>query len=106
MEEITNILLEIAAIVLLLTISGLANAGIRRIKSKMSDEEAARLDQFIGELTTAADQMFKKDDPDGNLRYQYVTNALIDAGYELTAAIIAKIESSVYYLPHEGGDGK
>lgn len=106
MEEITKTLLELLAIVLALLGIGLGNMLLRYIKSKMSAEDAAMLDQFIDELTSAADQMFKKDDPDGTMRYQYVTNALIDAGYELTEAIVAKIESSVFYLPHKGGDGK
>lgn len=106
MEEIANALIKIAVISLLLVAIGLGNMVIRYIKSKMSADDATALDQLIDDLTAAADQMFKKDDPDGTMRYQYVTNALINAGYELTDAIVAKIESSVFYLPHEGGDGK
>lgn len=106
METITKTLLELAAIALIMTGIGLGNMVLRYIKSKMSAEDAAKLDQFIDELTAAADQLFKKDDPDGSVRFKYVTDMLLKAGYEITDAIVNKIESSVFHLPHEGGDGK
>ena len=56
------------------------------------------LDKFIDELTKAAEQTLKKEDDDGSKRLGYVQDMLIQAGIELTDAIMAKIESSVFKI--------
>ena len=42
--------------------------------------------------------MLKKDDDDGSKRLEYVQGMLIEAGYELTDALRAKIEAKVFQL--------
>lgn len=101
MEQIIDIIIKLLAAVLVYAGICLAKKACDFIKSKMSAEDAAKLDLFITELTEAADQMLKKDDPDGTMRYDYVVDMLIDAGYEITEIIKAKIESAVFRLPHD-----
>ena len=101
MEQFIDIIIKLLAAVLAYAGICLAKRASDFFKSKMSAEDAAKLDQFIGELTEAADQMLKRDDPDGTKRYAYVVDMLIEAGYEITDIIRAKIESAVFRLPHD-----
>ena len=95
MENILDILIRLAATLLcygawLLT---------QKVRAYLKDKaEYEKLDKFLDELVIAADQMLKKDDDDGSKRLEYVQGMLIEAGYELTDALRAKIEAKVFQL--------
>ena len=95
-EQIFDILIKVAAVLLLYGVIYLGKYAIAFVKSKLSDRQLAKLRKFIDELVTAAEQMLKKDDPDGSIRLAYVQNMLVDAGYDITEAIMAMIESAVF----------
>lgn len=105
MEEIMDIIIRLAALLVMFAIGWViekvGNVTIKFLKGKLDEQGDAKLDKFIFELTAAADQLYKEADPDGSIRRDYVRSELIRAGYELSDAIIAKIEARVLYLPKE-----
>lgn len=98
MEQILDILIRIAAMVLVFFAGRFFRYIFDLLKTKLNDKQAEKLDLFIAELVAAAEQMYKKDDPDGSVRMGYVQNMLIEAGYELTEAVKALIESKVFSI--------
>lgn len=98
MENIIEILIKIAGVVVALILSYLGNKAAQYIKARISAEDWARLETFVSSLVAAAEQLFKEDDEDGKIRLAYVENMLAEAGYELTDALRALIESKVYEL--------
>ena len=95
MDNILDILLRVAAMLLFWGLYMLCNRGMNYIRSTAESEE---LDRFITYLVEAADQMLKMEDPTGGKRLEYVQQQLIEAGYDLTDALRAVIESKVYKL--------
>lgn len=106
MDEIMNILIKLAAMVLTFFVARGCRYIFDLLKAKLDEKNDARLDLFVSELVTAAEQMFKKDDPDGSVRLGYVQDMLIEAGYDITEAVRAMIESKVFSinLNSTGGD--
>ena len=107
MEEIINIIIKVVAMLLAMGAGYLGRYIIKVLKANLDEKNDAMLDLFIEELVAAAEQMFKKDDPDGAIRLDYVQNTLIDAGYEITEAVRALIESKVFSINlsnTKGGD--
>lgn len=105
MELILNRIIELAAIGVLLITIALGLKAQEYIKSRMSKVAADKLDKFIHDLVNAAEQMFKVDDEDGTQRLGYVQGMLIEAGYDITDAIRAQIESHVYNI-NRGAESK
>ena len=68
------------------------------LKEKLDEERAAKLKRIVFELVEAAEQLYKKDDPDGTIRKQYVEEQLKAIGYQLTEYINALLESAVLNL--------
>lgn len=68
------------------------------LKEKLDEERAAKLKRIVSELVEAAEQLYKKDDPDGSIRKQYVEEQLKALGYQLTEYINALLESAVLNL--------
>jgi len=95
MEEIMNILIKLAG-----SLAGIAIVcGVKAIGTYLNQaRENETLDSLVTSAVKAAEQLFKADDEDGTIRLNYVQNLLIDAGYDLTDAIMALIESKVYAL--------
>ena len=83
----------------------LVDKAIVYLKKKIAQIEDERLNDFIDKLTAAARQMYHSVDEDGSLQLDYVVGMLVDAGYEITDAIRAKIESSVFAI-NKGRDTK
>lgn len=108
MDEIINILVKLAAMVLTFFIARGCRYLYDFLKGKLDEQNDAKLDLFVSELVTAAEQMFKKDDPDGSVRLEYVQDMLVEAGYDITEAIRAMIESKVFEinLISKGGDSE
>lgn len=98
MEAIMDIIIKVAAALLAFGAGYLGKLLVSFLKSKLSDRDAAKLDLFISELTAAAEQMYKAADPDGTIRLHYVESMLTQAGYELTDAVKALIESKVFEI--------
>lgn len=96
--EIINILTEVLAIIFIATAAYLMKKVYASVKSKLSVDEGKVLDDFIGKLVAAAEQMLCDDDPDGTARMAYVQEMLIKAGYEISDIIMATIESKVHDL--------
>jgi len=106
MENIMDIIIRIAATLLALGAGYLGKFLVGWLKGKLSDRDAAKLDLFVDELCKAAEQMYKTDDPDGTIRLRYVESMLTQAGYEITDAVRAMIESKVFTinLATKGGE--
>ena len=81
-----------------LCILALGHKAHQYLKAHLSAKDAERLDNFIETLVTAADQLYKGEDDDGSVRLGYVQGMLIEAGYDITDAIRAIIESKVLKL--------
>ena len=105
MENIIDILIRVAAMLLIVGIGWLGRYLVKWLRTKLNDEQSAKLDLFVGELVAAAEQMCKNLDPDGSVRLDYVTGMLIEAGYEITDAVRALIEAKVYEVNLANKDG-
>lgn len=101
MEEILNIVIKMLGSLAGLGLVWLLGVAADYLKQKGYNDE---LDRFITSLVTAAEQMYWNED--GDFRLKYVQTMLIEAGYELTDVIRAKIESKVYEININGGDGQ
>lgn len=98
MEQILDIIIKLVAALLAMGAGWLGRYLVKWLKTKLNDKQVEKLDLFIAELVAAAEQMYKKDDPDGSVRLNYVQDMLIEAGYELTDAVKALIESKVFSI--------
>ena len=98
MEEIIDIIIKVVATLLALGLGWLGKYLISWLKTVLDAKSAEKLDLFIGELVAAAEQMYKQEDPDGTVRLGYVQNMLLEAGYEITDAVQALIESKVFSI--------
>lgn len=105
MEGILNQIIELAAVSVLSITIALGLKAHEYIKTKIDKAAADKLDKFIATFVEAADQMFKEDDEDGTIRLDYVQGMLIEAGYELTDALRAQIESRVFRI-NKAGEAK
>lgn len=109
MEAIMDIIIKVAATLLAMGLGYLGKFVLQWLKGKLNEQQNEKLDMFVTELCLAAEQMFKGVDPDGTIRRGYVENMLKQAGYELTDAVRAMIESKVFEINltngiTEGGD--
>ena len=68
------------------------------LAARTENEKAARLLSTIAEYVRAADQMYKAEDPTGELRNNYVKEQLTSIGIEITEEVDAHIESAVLQL--------
>ena len=105
MEYILYKIIMWALLLVLLVLMILSKKAYDYLKSLIKKDDAEELDKFVGDLVGAADQLFKAEDPDGSARLEYVYARLVEAGYDITEAIRAKIENKVLKLGH-GGDAK
>lgn len=96
MEQIVDIVIKIVATILLAGAGWLGNYIITYLRTNLDEKNVAFLGTFVAELVAAAEQMYAKDDPDGSIRLSYVQEMLVEAGYEITEAVRALIESKVY----------
>ena len=106
MEDILDIIIKVVAALLALGAGWLGRYLLTWLKTKLNDKQAEKLDLFVAELVSAAEQMYKKDDPDGTVRLNYVQQMLVEAGYEITDAIKALIESKVFSINLANGGEK
>ena len=102
MEEILSIVLKAIGSLLGAGLVYAISLGLNHLKK---NTENKHLETFITSLVEAAEQMYKADDEGGAKRLDYVQTMLAEAGYELSDALRAVIESKVYEL-NKGGAGK
>ena len=93
-----NIIIKLVATLLAFGVAWVGKYLVEWLKTNLDEKEEAILDQFIADLVAAAEQMHKKDDPDGKIRLEYVKTMLLEAGYEITDGIKATIESKVFEI--------
>lgn len=98
MEEILNIIIKLAGALVGVFAVWVLNSATNYLKGKLTASEQEQLRTFISALVAAAEQLYRAEDPDGNVRLGYVQGMLIEAGYDLTDAVRALIESEVYSL--------
>lgn len=98
MENIINIIIKIAALLLSTGLAYLGKLLVNWIKSKMNDLQAQQFELLVAELVAAAEQMYKVDDADGSIRYSYVVDRIEEMGYEITEELRDLIESKVFEL--------
>ena len=98
MDELTSLAAKIIGSLVGLAIVYIAKKVGSYLDERKSAEEQAKLENFISDMVAAAEQTLKKDDDSGSARLDYVQQMLIEAGYELTEAVCAIIESKVYAL--------
>lgn len=73
------------------------------LEAKVGSEKAEVLRRLIMELVTAADQLFKTEDPTGQIRKRYVEQQIEALGYKITDDINAMIESAVWSINLNNG---
>lgn len=95
MENILDILIKLAGSLAGVAIVYAAKVACTYLNQMREDD---KLDRFVTSAVAAAEQTLKEHDEDGSARMDYVQSLLIEAGYSLTGAVIALIESKVYAL--------
>ena len=98
MEDIINIIIKVVATLLAFGAAWLGRYLVSFLKTNLDEKQTVILDQFIADLVAAAEQMYKKDDPSGSIRIDYVKTMLVEAGYDITEAVQAMIESKVFSI--------
>ena len=64
-----------------------------------TDREAAeQIFALAGIFAQAAEQLWREEDPTGEKRMQYVTERLEELGVEVTEAVVAMVESTVWSI--------
>lgn len=96
MNEILDIVIRVAGTLAGLMVIYLLKMGATYLESRLDEREETVLDSFVSSLVAAAEQMYKTES--GEARLSYVQTQLIEAGYELTDALRALIESKVYEI--------
>lgn len=74
------------------------------LRSRLDESEKALADSFIESFVVAAEQMYWNES--GEFRLAYVQDRLLEAGYELTDALRAMIESKVYKIHEKVNNGE
>ena len=98
MDAILSIIAKIIGTIVGAAAIYLIREALKYLRASMDEKDRAKLDAFISSLVAAADQMYKAQDSDGSIRLGYVQDMLVEAGYDLTDAIRALIESKVHEL--------
>ena len=98
MEQIIDIIIKVVATLLALGAGLLGKYLINLLKANLDEKNNERLDLFVAELVAAAEQLYKDGDEDGSIRREFVTDMLRDAGYDITDAVYALIESKVFEI--------
>lgn len=65
------------------------------LEEKIGETKTEKVLVLIKNFVTAADQLYKEDDPTGEIRNQYVKDQLTALGYAITSEINSFIESAV-----------
>ena len=102
MENIMDIILRVAGTLAACGLAYLAKVAASEIRAFV---EKYNLEKYVASLVSAAEQTLKEMDDNGSLRREWVQGMLIEAGYDLTEAVMALVESKVYELNQAKGAG-
>lgn len=103
MDEVLSIIIKVAGTIVGAVLVYLVKVASSYLKGKLKQADYDKLDNFVGSLVSAAEQLYKEEDPDGTMRLEYVQDMLIKAGYDLTDSLNALIESWVYAINVKDG---
>lgn len=98
MDELMNIILKILAVLLGAGLGYLGKLAVNFMKTKLDALQAAKLDNLVADLVAAAEQLYYHCDDTGSIRRDYVTDQLVDLGYEVTDTIYNLLESKVFEI--------
>lgn len=68
------------------------------LEARIGLEKTKKLFEQIGKFVEAADQLYKQEDPTGEIRNMYVKEQLTKLGVAITAEINAYIEGAVFEI--------
>ena len=95
MDEIIAIVGKILAAAVVALFAYLAPKIKAWLNTKIDSEETEKVLLLIENFVTAADQLYKADDPTGVIRKKYVEDQLKALGYAITDKLNSFIESAV-----------
>ena len=95
MDEIIAIIGKILAAAVVALLAYLTPKIKDWLEAKIGSEGTAKVILLIENFVTAADQLYKADDPTGTIRKKYVEDQLKELGYAITDEINSFIESAV-----------
>ena len=95
MDEIIAIVGKVLAAAVVALLAYLVPKIKTWLEAKISSEGTAKVLLLIENFVTAADQLYKADDPTGVIRKKYVEDQLKQLGYVITDELNAFIESAV-----------
>lgn len=105
MDEIIRIIGSLLGAIFISVIVYASKILVPKVKEWLSvyidNEYMTYFETLIGEFCKAADQLYKADDPTGEIRNNYVKTELEKLGIIITSKINAIIESKVFDLPKE-----
>ena len=95
MEEIIAIIGKILAAAIVALLAYLTPKIKEWLNVKIGTDNTAKVLLLIENFVTAADQLYKADDPTGVIRKKYVEDQLKQLGYVITGELNGFIESAV-----------
>lgn len=95
MDEIVTIIGKLLAAAVVALFAYLTPKLRSWLEAKIGSEGTTKAILLIENFVTAADQLYKADDPTGMIRKKYVEDQLKELGYTITDEINSFIESAV-----------
>lgn len=95
MDQIIEIVGKLLAAVFVALVAYLTPKIKAWLEEKIGKTKTDQVLVLIKNFVTAADQLYKADDPTGEIRNQYVKDQLTALGYAITSEINSFIESAV-----------
>lgn len=99
-----NLVIELVGKLLAAFVVGLLATFIPKVNvflnEKIGVANSEKIALLIKTFVSAAEQLFKENDPEGTIRNAYVKEQLEELGVLVTEEINAQIESAVYELNH------
>lgn len=97
-EEITKIIVELVFSIVGLGLLWVLKTFKAWLEQRIATKKDHELESIIYQFVNAAEQMYKEEDPTGEMRKDYVINRLHTLNIKITDLINAKIESAVFNL--------
>lgn len=101
MENLLDVIVKILAALLAIGGAWLIRKAKAFFVAKIEETGNADLMRLVEQFCTAAEQLFKMDDPTGAKRKEYVQEQLVNMGIEVNSVVDALIEAAVYRLNAE-----
>lgn len=98
MDELINLAVKLIAMIIMALIAIALQKFRSYASAKAAESDSALLKSLIDGFAEAAEQLLKKEDPDGSKRLAYVESQLKAAGYVINSIVKSKIESSVFRI--------